>query len=80
MYTVYSNSPSASLNNNNDNFISRRINDNDNVYVHGVSSKKCQLEVVECSDRDSVSKEFWSRIVLGKKRNTCIHQYKQPEQ
>jgi len=30
-------------------------------------------------DRDSVSKEFQSRIVLGK-RNAYIHQYEQPEQ
>ena len=27
-----------------------------------------------------MSKEFQSRIVLGKKRNTCIHQYEQSEQ
>ena len=30
-------------------------------------------------DRDTMSKEFQSRIVLGRK-NTCIHRYEQPEQ
>jgi len=31
-------------------------------------------------DRESVSKEFQSRIVLGKKGNSYMHQYEQPEQ
>ena len=51
------------------------------AWMHGVSSRKCQLEAVDCGislDRDSVSNEFQACVVLGKK-NTCIYQYKQPE-